>query len=84
MNSFGRVVRARAHPGETARIKNAKLGPEVGFVHVRSARLPSSPLSLRFGLSGGSFEGARVNSFRLVVWARARLGEQACIKNAKL
>jgi hypothetical protein len=30
--------------------------------------------------SGGSFEGARVNSFELVVRVRARQGERACIK----
>jgi hypothetical protein len=36
-------------------------------VHVRAARLPGSPLMVRFGRSGGSFEGARVNSFGRVV-----------------
>jgi hypothetical protein len=36
-------------------------------VHVRAARLPGSPLSVRFGRSGGSCEGAGVNSFGQVV-----------------
>jgi hypothetical protein len=53
-------------------------------VHARAARLPGSPLSFRFGRSGGSFEGARVNSFGRVVRARARPGGRARIKNAKL
>jgi hypothetical protein len=34
--------------------------------------------------SGGSFEGIHVNSFGWVVQARARPGERAHIKNAKL
>ena len=33
-------------------------------MHVRAARLPGSPLSLRFG---EAFEGARLNSFGRVV-----------------
>ena len=52
VKSFGRVIRATARPGERARIKNAKLWPEVGFVHVCVARLPGSQLSLRFSHAG--------------------------------
>ena len=62
VNSFGRVIRARARPGERARIKNAKLSPEVGFVHVHATRLPGSPLWLRF-----SRARAHVKSFGRVV-----------------
>ena len=69
VNSFGRVVRVRARPGERARIKNDKLSPEVGFLHVRAARLPDYPLSIRFGRSRGTFEGARVKSFGRVIRA---------------
>jgi len=51
-------------------------------MHVRVARLPSSPLSLHFGSAvahvksfRGSFEGVRVNLFGRVVQARAHPGE---------
>jgi len=49
-------------PGEQARIKNTKLVLEVGFVHVRAARLSGFPLWLRFG-----HVGALVKSFGWVV-----------------
>jgi len=75
VNSFGWVVRARSFEGRSfdgnsinsfgrgcARIKNAKLLPEVGFVHVRVARFPCSPLSLCFDCAG-----AYVKSFGRVV-----------------
>ena len=88
VNSFGCVGRGRARANEPVS-KNAKLCPEVGFVHVRAARLPGSPLSLRFG---ESLEGARlnsfgrvirVNSFRRVGRGRTRANEPVS-KNAKL
>ena len=61
--SFRSVIQARVRPGKRVRIKNAKLPPEVGFVHVRVARLPDSPLSLHFGCAG-----AHVKLFGRVVW----------------
>ena len=53
-------------------------------MHVRAACLPDSTLSLCFGRSGGSFDGARVNSFGRVIQVSVRPGERARIKNAKL
>ena len=53
-------------------------------MHVRAACFPGSTLSLRFGHSGGSFDGARVNSFGRVIQASVRPGERARIKDAKL
>ena len=41
-----------ARPGERACIKNAKLSPNVGFVHVRAAHFLGSPLWLRFSPAG--------------------------------